>query len=180
MLRLRNKWPSLSAPLPHPFLRYLNCFAFNTKSSHSPTLPCRQANLITSVAYSSSNTVPLALAISSLCHAQPLPGSKFLIVFHLKAPPSGIPYLHIYVNLHHLHPAMVSVSLLSLANNSWHSSKRICSINPSHLALNRQSPVFHAAIAKEDGKSCDRNHLNFFSYLLWFHFIFFIWSQNPY
>ena len=92
------------------------------------------------------NTVPLALPTSSLYHAQPLPGSKFLIVHSIsKHPPSGIPYLHIY-RRPHLNPAMVSVSLLSSANNSWHSSKLICSINPSHLALNdsRQcSTVLH-------------------------------------
>ena len=42
-------------------------------------------------------------------------GSKFLIVHSIsKYPPSGIPYLNIYTSLQsHLHPAMVSVSLLS-------------------------------------------------------------------
>ena len=126
-----------------------NC-AHQTKGPRSkgpPTLLCRQANLITSAAYSLSNLVPLALAISSLCHAQPLPGSKFLIVHSIsRHPPSGIPYLHIYASLHHLHPVMVSVSSLFPANSSWHSSKLICSINPFHLALNKQSPVFQTYI----------------------------------
>ena len=68
---------------------------------------------------------------------------KFLIDHSIsKHSPSGIPYLHTSANLHNLHPAQVSASLLSPVNNSWHSSKLICSINSSHLALNSQSPVF--------------------------------------
>ena len=67
---------------------------------HSPTLPCRQANLITSTAYSPSNTVPLALALSSRYHAQSLRGSKVLIDHSISKPlPSGIPYLRTSANL---------------------------------------------------------------------------------
>lgn len=56
----------------------------NNASYQSPTLPCGQANLIVSTAYSLFNTVPLVLVISSLFHTQLLQISNR--IFYLKAP----------------------------------------------------------------------------------------------